>query len=48
MAKSTFHKRCWKPYNRYFRSHGNAYLVAVTTIEILFYIAYTVVYCLRA
>jgi hypothetical protein len=41
-------KHCWKPFNNYFRRNGNAYLVAVTAIEILFYIAYTVVYCLRA
>ena len=41
-------KKCWKPVNNYFRRHGNAYLVGLTALEILFYIAYTVVYCLRA
>lgn len=41
-------KHCWKPWNNYFRSHGNLYLVIVTIIEVLFYIAYTVVYCIRA
>ena len=39
---------CWKPWNNYFRRHGNLFLSLVTLVEILFYIAYTVVYCLLA
>ena len=32
--------------NDYFLTKGNVWLVAITTIEILFYIAYTVIYSL--
>jgi len=30
--------------NDYFLTKGNIWLIAITTIEILFYIAYTVIY----
>jgi hypothetical protein len=46
--KRAIKKGCWKPFNNYFRKKGNAYLCAVTLVEILFYIGYTVVYCLKA
>ena len=46
MAKH-WYSRCWRPVNHYFRSHGNLLLVIITVVEILFYIGYTVVYCLK-
>lgn len=41
-------KHCWKPFNNFFRKHGNKALVIVTIFQIIFYVAYTVIYCLKA
>jgi putative copper export protein len=46
MAKH-WYSCCWKPLNRYFRRRGTLLLALITLLEILFYIAYTVIYCLK-
>ena len=35
---------CWQKWNDYFERKGNMWLIIVTTLEILFYVAFSIFY----